>query len=317
MKRLLRLLDDFWFAEAPASRLATLRVLIGAYALYYVGTRYSMLVEVGGTRPSLFDPVGVAAFLDQPLAPVVFQVLVIATLVANVAFLLGWQYRYAGPAFAVLLLWVLCYRNSWSMIYHSDNVLVLHVLILGLTRAADALSLDARARSRRVRANVSFQALGPGMAEDRRAERVAYLDTNASCGWQYGWPIRLMCAVAVLAYFVTGVAKVAGPLGWSWAHGEALLSQVAADGLRKDLLGAGASPWISTLYDYVFLFAIMGVGSLALELGAPVALLNKRLSLLWAVSTFLMHWGIFFIMGITFRYQLSGMIFAPFFMVKK
>ncbi|MGH7961304.1 MAG: hypothetical protein ACRERD_05695 [Candidatus Binatia bacterium] len=294
MKRLLRLLDDFWFAEAPASRLATLRVLIGAYALYYVGTRYSMLVEVGGTRPSLFDPVGVAAFLDQPLAPVVFQVLVIATLVANVAFLLGWQYRYAGPAFAVLLLWVLCYRNSWSMIYHSDNVLVLHVLILGLTRAADALSVDALVRS-----------------------RAAHPARDPATGWQYGWPIRLMCAVAVIAYFVTGVAKVAGPLGWSWAHGEALLSQVAADGLRKDLLGAGASPWISTLYDYVFLFAIMGVGSLALELGAPVALLNKRLSLLWAVSTFLMHWGIFFIMGITFRYQLSGMIFAPFFMVKK
>ena len=30
-----------------------------------------------------------------------------------------------------------------------------------------------------------------------------------------------------------------------------------------------------------------------------------------------MHWGIFFIMGIRFRYQLIGIIFAPFFDVEK
>src|SRR5207237_1398665 len=60
--------------------------------------------------------------------------------------------------------------------------------------------------------------------------------------WEYGWPIRLMCVVTALAYFVTGMAKVTGELGWSWVSGEALRSQVAADALRKEVLGDAGSP---------------------------------------------------------------------------
>jgi hypothetical protein len=48
-----------------------------------------------------------------------------------------------GLVYAVLLLCLLCYRNSWSMIYHTDNVLVLHVLVLSLAPVADALALGA------------------------------------------------------------------------------------------------------------------------------------------------------------------------------
>ncbi|NJM08483.1 hypothetical protein HC891_23340 [Candidatus Gracilibacteria bacterium] len=57
----------------------------------------------------------------------------VATLLANLAFMLGIGHRVSGPVFAGLLLWLLSYRNSWSMIYHNDNVLVLHALILGFS----------------------------------------------------------------------------------------------------------------------------------------------------------------------------------------
>ncbi|MGH7454288.1 MAG: hypothetical protein ACRENG_23235, partial [bacterium] len=76
--------------------------------------------------------------------------LLIATLAANIAFIFGWQHRYTGPLFGGLLLALLCYRNSWSMIYHSDNALVFHALILGVAPAAEAWSLDALQRSRAV-----------------------------------------------------------------------------------------------------------------------------------------------------------------------
>ncbi len=57
-----------------------------------------------------------------------------------------------------------------------------------------------------------------------------------------------------------------------------------------------------------------GSGFLAMiELGGPFALANRRLAVLWAAVTFLMHWGIFFMMGITFHYQLTGIMFAPYF----
>src|SRR5207302_7534003 len=94
---------------------------------------------------------------------------------------------------------------SWSMIYHSMNLVALHALVLGFTPAADALSLDAR-----------------------RASTVA-AGRDPAGAWQYGFAIRLLCAVTALAYFVTGLAKVASPMGWSWATGEVIRSQVAAN----------------------------------------------------------------------------------------
>jgi hypothetical protein len=126
-----------------------------------------------------------------------------------------------------------------------------------------------------------------------------------------------MCTVTVLTYFLSGAAKVRGPLGWEWVGGEVLRSQIAVDGLRKELLGDGAPPLVFTLYNNVLLFMTMAVGTLAVERGAPVVLLDKRLTRVWAFGAFLMHWGIFFIMGINFRYQLSGVMFAPLFEVER
>jgi hypothetical protein len=292
VRRVLGIVDQFWFAEAPAARLAVLRILIGAFAFYLVGSHYEKWTKIGHTSPVLFQPVGVVAILDRPLPPAVFQCLIIATLVTSVPFILGWRYRFTGPLFAALLWWTSSYRNSWSMIYHSANLVVLHVSILALAPAADALSLDSRRQ---------------GGARGRR---------DAADGWQYGWPIRLICAVTVLSYLVTGVAKVAGPLGTSWATGEALRSQVAADALRKELLGDAGSPLFYVLYDELWLFTALAVATLVLELGAPVALLNKRLAQGWALGAFLMHWGVYFIMSIKFRYQLSGILFASFFDVE-
>ena len=293
MKRFFRTLNEFWFVEAPAERLAVLRILIGAYTFWLVATHYFMWVEIGYSSPDLFQPVGVVGVLDKPLPPVINHALIIATLAANVLFVLGWRHRFMGPLFAALLLWIISYRLSWSMIYHSMNLPALHVLILGLAPAADALSLDSCRQ--------------PG-ATGRRKPAGA---------WQYGWPIQLICTVTVLAYFVTGVAKVAGPLGWSWASGEAMRSQVAADAIRKEVLGDKGASVFYVLYDEVWLFSILGPLSLALELGAPVALLNRRLGRFWAFSAFLMHWGILFIMGIKFRYHLSGILYASFFDVER
>jgi hypothetical protein len=285
MSRPLRALDAFWFERAPATRPAVLRILIGAYVLYYLAPRYPMYVKIARSDPSLFKPVGVASRLEKPVPVGVFRGLFIATFVANVMFILGFRHRYTGPLFAGLLLWVMSYRNSWSMIYHSNNVLLLHAMILGLSRSADALSVDS-------------------LVDATESE-----DPH----WRYGWPVKLMNTVTTLTYFLAGVAKVKGPLGWKWAGGESLRSQIAVDGLRKELYDGKAAPLAYALHDKLFLFTIMGFGSLILELVAPATLVSKRLSRLWAVGAFQLHWGIFFLMKIRFRYQLLGLIFAPFF----
>jgi predicted DCC family thiol-disulfide oxidoreductase YuxK len=174
------------------------------------------------------------------------------------------------------------------MIYHDNIAVVLHVLVVALAPAADAYSLDSR----------------------KRRNEVPY-------GWQYGWPIRLLCAATLATYFMSGLAKVYGDLAWAWVDGSAMRSQVAVDSLRKDMLGESATPLFEYIYPQTWLFLLMGLGTMVIELGAPFVVGSRRLGKIWAVLTWLLHIGIFFVMGITFRYQLSGLIFMPFFDVEK
>ncbi|MCG8457191.1 MAG: hypothetical protein MI919_13020 [Holophagales bacterium] len=287
MKTLLDRLERAWFIALPPSRLAIVRIVVGAYALYYVGTRRDMLATLASSADFLFRPVGVFRVFDAPISPELFGWMVDSTLVLGILFVLGWQYRIVGPVFALLLLAVFSYRNSWSMIYHSHNPLVLHALVLGVARAADALSIDAW----------------------RRRGAVQPKDSSH---WRYGWPIQLICLTTVSIYFLAGVAKVASQLGWAWAGGGSLRDQIAVDAIRKDVFGGYAPPLAFTLYDFVWLFTILGIGSLIIELGAPLALAARRWAYAWVLMTWSLHWGIFFIMDIKFRYQLSGLVFVAF-----
>ncbi len=301
LKRMLTTLDRFWFIELSPHRLAVLRLLVGAFALYYLCDFYDMLVRIGRFEPWLYRPVGMACFFATPLPPLVFKKILVLTIAANIAFLLGSGFRYSGPIFSTLLLFVFCYKNSWSMIYHAHNLLVLHAVVLGWSRAGDALSVDWLASL--------------GWSQWRSRGISGWLAGVPSAHWRYGWPIRLMCMVTALAYFLAGVAKIAGPLGWSWALGEPMRSQVAVDAIRKELLGGTASSLAFALYDELWLFAAMGVATLAVELGAPLAAVcDKRILRTWATLVFAFHWGIFAVMGIKFWYQLSGIALASFFL---
>ena len=293
MKSINQRLHDFWFEAAPATRLGMLRILLGVFAIGYLMPELDEFVKVAKSDPRLFDPVGVA--FGDPIGIELFHWLLRATMAAAVCFTLGLWHRITGPAFALLALWLFSYRNSWSMIYHSDNPVVLHALVLGFTRSADALSLDALFRDRR-------------QGTTAAVERVS---------WRYGWPIRLMCAVTVCSYFVTAVAKLSGPLGLAWMTGQALRSQMAVDAIRKELLGADPNAVSYALYEWVPLFTVLAIGSLAMEFFAPLALFNRRIGRIWAINMFLVHWGILVVMHITFHYQLWGVMFASFFRVER
>ncbi|GAA5144902.1 hypothetical protein GCM10023321_01980 [Pseudonocardia eucalypti] len=271
-------------AATPAARLGLVRAIIGGYTLYYLNKRRNMFRRVNRTDPALFKPVGPCRVLTKPIPPNIADRLNDATMVSTALFTLGSGHRVVGKAHAALLLWTLSYRNSWSMIFHSDNTLVLHTLVLGAARSADAVSLDSLA----------------GRARPEPHPR-------------YGWPLQLMNAASTLTYLLAGIAKVVGPSGWGWAKGDGLRRQVAMDGIRKEVYGSRAEPTAYKLYPYRGLFTAFAVGSLALELLAPLGLLNRRLGRIWAVNTFGMHWGIKVIMGIRFRYQLSGISFVPWF----
>lgn len=279
-------LDGWWRMPAPAKRLAVLRVLVGGFALSYLVIRAPYLASHMDFHDSQFAPVGIVTLLSGPLPDFAVRLLVTATIATGVAFVAGWRFRVSGPLFALLLLWVLTYRNSWGQVFHTENILVLHVLVLGVSPAADAVSLDARGKD--------------------------VPDENA----RYGWPIRLMCIASVLTYFISGETKMR-IAGLDWLTSDTLRNYVAYDNLRKAELGDVHSPLGAELVRHAWLFTPLAVFTLAIELGAPLALLGGRVARVWAALAWGFHAGVFAVMWIVFPYPLLGVAFAPFFAVER
>lgn len=274
---------------APAVRLAWLRVVIGAYALVYTLVRLPAWFGVLRYRPTQFHPVGPITLLDQPWPAAVVVGLVFATVALGVAFCLGWRFRWTGPGFAAAFMILLSYRNSWGMIFHTENLMVFHVLVLGLGRSADAVSLDARVRR---------------------------TGDEPEVHWRYGWPIRLMCAVTVLVYLLAGIAKLKHA-GLAWVTSDALLNFVAYDNVRKLELGAGHAWLGGFLLTYDELFPPLAALSLGIELGAPLALLHPRIARVWVILIWSFHVGVLLVMYIFFHYPLLGFAFLPFFAIEE
>lgn len=285
---LARAFDCAWYGAAPAERLSLLRIAVGAFALVYLVVRYSSLTGVTGFHASEFAPVGVVTVLDVPLDGFLVHAAVALGILSGVAFVFGFRYRWFGPAFALAFLWVTSYRSSWGMKFHTENLTALHLLLLAVAPAADALSLDARARGG-----------GPPVPHGR-----------------YGWPLRALCLVTVTTYVLAGLAKLR-LAGWAWLDGDVLRAQIAYDNLRKIELGSVHSPLGAALVRFSWPFQILAWATLALELGAPVALLGRAAARGWAWCAFAFHAGVLLLMAIAFPYPLSFIAYLSFFQVER
>jgi hypothetical protein len=133
-------LHDLWFEPAPAERLAVLRILVGAFSVWYFGILEADIFErISRTDPKLWAPVGIV--FGDPISPDLFKWIFEATILATVCFTIGLWHRVTGPVAAIMITWMYCFQDSWSMIFHSMNLVALHTIILGFTRSADALSM--------------------------------------------------------------------------------------------------------------------------------------------------------------------------------
>jgi hypothetical protein len=281
---LLRALDRWLFAPVPRERLALLRLAIGGYAWIYLLARARDLLAPAQFPASAFAPLGIVSLLDAPLPAAALYAVYGLSVLSGALFVLGAAYRSVAPVFALCLLWVLSYRHSWGMIFHTDNLLVLHVSLLALAPAADAYAYPRRAAG------------GDSLHN--------------------GWVVRALCLVTCAAYVVAGVAKLELS-GIRWAGGSALREQIAYDALRKIELGSVHSPLGPWLLPHRWLFAPLSVFSLAAELLAPLALLGGRWAASWCLGAWLFHLGVLATMAIVFPYPLSGVAFLAFFPLER
>jgi hypothetical protein len=271
----------WWFRPAPAERLAALRILVGGFGVVYIAAQLPLFLGYARHPARDFRPIGVSNVLDGPVPPLLHAALVVICLGLAALFTVGRFWRVVGPLYAAVLLWVLTYRNSFSMPFHTENLLVLHTIVLAASPAAAAWAWDARA---------------PVPAASER----------------FGWPLRLMAVVTCLTYVLAGIAKLR-MAGFEWAAGEYLRDQVAYDNLRKVLLGADPSPVATPVLRHDWLFAGLAMMTLAIELGAPIALLGGRVAAVWAIAAWSFHVGVVVLMMIVFPYPLALVAYAPLF----
>jgi hypothetical protein len=279
---------SWWLTPAPPERLACLRLSIGGFALVYLAIRAANLVSVADFAPAQFEPVGLASLLAAPLPGWLVKLSVALAVAAGLCFTLGLLFEVTGLLFGVLLLWVTTYRSSWGMVFHTENLLTLHVLLLALAPAADVLSLDAR-------------------------RRAAVMPTADAA---YGWAIRALSLVTVIAYVLAGVAKLK-LAGGPWLEGELLRTQIAYDNLRKIELGTTVSPLGPWLVRHQAVFAPLAVLTMFVELGAPLALVHRRIAWGWVLAAWGFHVGVLLLMSIGFVYQLTGIAYLPFFPIER
>ena len=122
-----------------------------------------------------------------------------------VAFTAGWKYRLVAPVFAVALLFETTYHDAFGQLFHTENLMVLFVLVLAVAPRGDAYAFD----------------------------RPRHQPQPAP---QYGWPLVLLSVLTVITYFLAGWAKIANG-GMGWLKGDVLLNQIAFDNVRKAVMG--------------------------------------------------------------------------------
>jgi hypothetical protein len=269
----------------PPQRLGWIRIVVVGYALAYVSLLWPMFLEAPHLPLDEYRPVGIFFLYQAPLSEPTVHLILVGFFVVGVLAMAGWRFPVTGRAFALLTLVLLSYRNSWGYIQHAEKLPLIHVLILGFSPAADAVSLDARRRA------------GQGLPAAR----------TAGC---YGWPVRLMAWVTVMTYVLSAVTKLRYS-GWAWIASDVVRNVVGWVALRNDVLGLPSSIVGPQLLQFPWLFNAIAALTVAIELGAPLAFV-ARCRTLWMMSAVLMHWGVLALMLIPFPYHLFGLAYLPF-----
>ncbi len=269
-------------------RLGLIRILVASYATVWTAVRAPHLFDMVAFADRRFDPVGILAPLNGPPGRAVVVTVVVATCVCGVAAAAGWRYRVTAPALAVLFLVTTTYRHSWGQIFHTENLTAIHLAILALAPADRYWALH----------------LGPDAATGSMANDTAGTTDDG------GWAVRALAVATVAGYVVAGVAKLRNG-GWAWIDGEVLVHQVAFDNARKEVLGDVMSPVAGFFIEHRGLARPAVLASMAVELGAPLALLGRRAGMTWSLAAWGFHMAILALMAIVFPYHLLGLAMIP------
>jgi hypothetical protein len=269
---------DRFLAPVPAERLRIVTALTFGYAAAWLVVRGLYIRDVARLPARRFAGVGLFEIVGRPPSGLAVFAVWLVGVVGCAAVVAGRRVRVAAPVGAAAVWVTATLTSSYGQVFHTEHLLVLQLGIL----AAAAL----------------LEPVAPGAKT-----------------WP-GWPLRLSMGVVVAVYVVAGIAKLRYG-GIDWLTGDVLRSHVAADNLRKVLLDDPHSALGGWLAGTVWIWPPIGVLTIAVELGAPLALIPGRIRYVWVAIAWSFHVGVLVLMWISFPYQLTGVAYAAFLPVER
>jgi len=274
----------YWFTPESAEQLALVRIVgYGLLLLIYLPLDDRDWTQVS---PVFWMPISAFHILSgPPRNAALIGVLQVLWKISLLTSAIGFVSRSSMVTAAALGFFLLGLPNCFGKIHHLDGFPVLLLVILALSRCADALSVD-RALRREIQG-------GPE-------------GSNAASS-QYRWPIRLAQTIFLLIFFAAGCAKLRhSGLAWMTAAnmrsiwlGE-LFTHTPPTGLGSFL---AQSAWLSQS---------AAVATIFIELSALPALFVRRLRVLTLVGVFGLQVLIALMLGVYFTPHLVGYaLFLP------
>ena len=245
--------------------------LVVIFASAYVAIRLPAFRGVADLSASSFEPVGILWFLRSPLPRAVWSGVLGLLFVSGLVMITGRATRVAMAVFSLCVLVVTTYRSSWGQLLWFENLLVIHLVILSFAVVVRPVS-----------------------------------DENRQQPWAMQW-----CAVAtVVLYLLAGVAKLRYG-GSGWVSGDVLANHIGYSSARLSIFGERRPLLASFAVNHPGALAVASFAAVAVELGAPLALLRRWLALLWATAMWATHVGIALTMAVVFPYPMVGLAFVP------
>lgn len=261
-----------------SARLAVVRAVTFGYAAAWLLIRGRYVWDVTRLPDRRYQPIGVLAWFDGRPSQALVVAVALGTLTASILAAAGRRAAVAAPAAALGMLIVATYTSSFGQIFHTEHLLVVHLVVLAVHAVASRSADDTR--------------------------------------WTARWALATLAAATAATYVVAGVAKLRMS-GLAWITGDALRNWVATDNLRKLLLEDPYSRAGGELAGVSWVWTPIAVATLAVELGAPVILLSwwggrrgRFVAAGWAAAAWGFHVGVLALMAISFPYQLSGVAYA-------
>ena len=236
-------------------RLRAVRAVVAGWSVVWLVVRLPHNLGLADLPDRRWYPIGVLAPLDQPPPAWLAHGVILLAIAAGVATAAGWRPRVSVPVWAASLLFVGTYVSCWGQLFHTENLLVLHALVL----AAWALA------PRPVDPRTVLTALVVVLVA---VYVVAGLAKLRGSGWDWfeGDVLRNKVAFdnlrkAVLGSTTSPLASGAVGAGWLWAP-LAALTIVVELGAPVVLLGRRwALGWVAAAWAFhIGILVLMAIG---------------------------------------------------------